>query len=183
MAVSEKQVPKYLSYAAIAASVIACGALWVAGSSNPRAYTSNMAVNHHATYGGALPCYACHVPQGGQLGMSTSLTCLTSGCHGELAPGVSRDEAINLFAASEKVSYRPDKQVVAENHVTNHANFNKWSCWECHTEHTTKETVAPKGWKRLNAAGPEQASAPDTPWISVKTALATAPGSPGEPNS
>ena len=171
MAVSEKQVPKYLSYAAIAASVLACGLLWVAGSSNPRAYTSNMAVNHHASYGGALPCYACHVPQGGQLGMSTSLTCLTSGCHGELAPGIGRDEAIKQFAASEKISFRPDKQAVAENHVGNHANFNKWTCWECHTEHTKRETRVPNGWKPLTAKTPEQASLPDHRWTSIRTVM------------
>lgn len=149
MAVAEKQVPKYLSYGAIVASVIICGALWVAGSADPRKYTASMGFTHHSDSGyGTVECYKCHVPQGSELGMRTSITCQTSQCHGELKKGLPHGEAVAIYMSKEDTSGMPTemRKEVGELFVLNHRNFNKWSCMECHTEHKNVAAVKPNAW-------------------------------------
>ncbi|MEO8377073.1 MAG: hypothetical protein ABI579_05320 [Candidatus Sumerlaeota bacterium] len=149
MAVTEKQVPKMLSYGAIIASVIICGALWVAGSNDPRAYTASMAFTHHSDSGyGTVECYKCHTPQGSELGMRTSLTCQTAQCHGELKKNISQIQALDIYMEKPDESGTP-KQVRSQQgelFLLNHRNFSKWSCMDCHTEHKRVAAEKPQAW-------------------------------------
>ncbi|MCC6547633.1 hypothetical protein IT570_10745 [Candidatus Sumerlaeota bacterium] len=149
MAVAEKQVPKFLSYGAIIASVIICGVLWAAGSKDPRAYTSGMAFTHHSDSGyGTVACYKCHVPQGSEFGMRTSLTCQSARCHGELKPGMPSEEALAIYTGKEDTSGMPAemRREVGALFILNHQKFAKTSCMECHTEHKNVAAAKPGDW-------------------------------------
>jgi len=146
MGIAEKRVPLYLSIAASISATLVTGWLWLAGAENPRRYHSNMAINKHNEYSAFLNCYDCHVPDGSTLGLFTSLNCLTSGCHGEMATGISYEEAIAI--KMDEWGYYPDARERIEHYLDLHIAFEGDSCASCHTEHQRATIRVPEGWTR-----------------------------------
>lgn len=136
MGVSEKLAPKALSVSATVLGVAVCGWLFFRGETNPRLYTSHMAINNHSGYGRTFACRECHVP--GQ-GFFLTPTCITSSCHGELAPGRTQEEKIADMMAYWKdlgQSHKTDRTALA--YLTTHANYRIDECSSCHGEHVPR---------------------------------------------
>ena len=150
MAVQEKYVPRLLSLSATFASAGICVWLWAMGNQDPRKYVARMAVNHHDNYG-SLACYECHVPAGGRSALSTSLTCATASCHGELLPEKDAASARHVFVAEKGEKYIADGPRISEradHHIALHSAVREQACWSCHSEHTAKTSATvPPGWK------------------------------------
>jgi hypothetical protein len=164
MALAEKRVPKYLSMAAIVASVAFTGWLADVGNENPRKYLASMAINHHAGYGGALACQECHVVSGGAFSMHSELNCTTAKCHGSLHADTSEERALEL--AIEQHQPMPDAEQRARFFLDLHNTFKDRACWSCHTEHTTRPTVVPPGWSIYSNQN-DQASAINAEYESI----------------
>lgn len=133
----EKQVPRLVSYLAILAGVGLTAYLWAAGVREPRRYVGHMAVNHHASYGGAVvECHKCHVPVGGTFSLTTEMNCYTSGCHGEINPLNTREARLKL--ALKEFQFETDPQAMAEKRIDAHEGLAGMSeeCWNCHREHS-----------------------------------------------
>jgi hypothetical protein len=129
-----------------------------------------MTINKHNEYSASLKCYDCHVPRGSSMGLATTLNCLTSGCHGELAPDINHEEAIAL---KDKVwNYYPDARARIEHYLELHRAFAEDSCSSCHSEHQRMPIRIPDGWLRYEdmikqrPADDQQAS---SEWRSVRS--------------
>jgi hypothetical protein len=143
MGVREKQAPTFLSIGATFAGIGVCAWLLLMGESNPRKYTSHMAINHHNGYGRIYACSECHVPNGG---FFLTPSCVTSSCHGELMPGKAEAEAIAHVLAywQEREKKVEDPERVAKSYVVTHLGPDYANCATCHTEHTPAEYASKK---------------------------------------
>lgn len=139
----EKIPPRYLSRGAMVVGLVVCGALLAAGRQNPRRFTVTMSVNHHLGYGmSRMDCRLCHVPVEGRT-YGTQLGCMTGSCHGPLDPAMDFNEAVEIVK-NENIN-QPDAETQAIRFVTEHRQWQGTACWECHTEHTNRPTLRPKG--------------------------------------
>lgn len=138
-----------MSLGASCLAVAVCGWLYVEGMNDPRRYTSAMTRSHHNGAYSHVSCLQCHVPKQ-EGGFATTPTCLTSGCHGEMAAGIS-DEAViaSVKKANEAIDgygANPDKRLYF---VRLHEALKSRACYECHTEHTMRDqasTKTPANW-------------------------------------
>jgi len=130
--IGEKQVPRYLSYAAIIAGILLGCYLWTAGIAEPRRFVGDMAISHHGGYGDSVECYKCHVPVGGVFSIRTEMNCYTAKCHGELTPMNPREERVKKAQAIYAVY--PDAAERGRRLLDIHDSLNS-DCWECHREH------------------------------------------------
>ena len=165
MAIREKRVGKQLSFTAIAVSFVVTGALLVGAEKNPRKFAADMAVNNHAGYGGSLRCEACHQSPG-LLSLRSTMTCSTSKCHGELSPGVNREEAVAILSDDYAFKIKPNFDERANRHLDLHAAAAHMKCTDCHQEHSPYEAPLPPGWSPDEAAH-EDGSIDKLAWVSI----------------
>ncbi|MBI1290311.1 hypothetical protein GC173_03595 [bacterium] len=148
MAVSEKIAPNAVSIIASLAGIGFCAFLFFEGESNPRLYTSHMAINHHSGYDRTYACRECHVPNGG---FFLTPTCVTSSCHGELTPGTDQTSAVTHMLAYWKEHGQFEKtETKALVYLKTHANYRLDECASCHSEHKPKEK-APEETKTVSS--------------------------------
>lgn len=133
--VREQLPPHQVSLFATIAGVVIGALCWHYGAARPMKWVSTMDHNNHETMAAKGDCYGCHVPQGPRAGLSTKLDCLNGGCHGELDPNKSFEQAVREVVQPLDVYAKPQSEEWGRHTVGLHAAVKTQTCQSCHPEH------------------------------------------------